>query len=87
MKTDLIVVDANVILSALLGGKARTIFTKEQFLFVTAKFTILEVLKYSDIVAKKSGRDQRSVIRAISLLPLIVLNFEDYKIKWKLRKV
>ena len=50
-----VVVDANVILSALLGGSARFILFDPRFEFVTAEFTLEEVERYIPRVSEKSG--------------------------------
>jgi predicted nucleic acid-binding protein len=48
-----IVVDANVILSALIGGKSGLILFDSRFEFVTTDFTIEEVKKYLPKLALK----------------------------------
>lgn len=68
----IIVVDANVILSALLGGSARFILFKREFEFITTNFTIVEVKKYLDVVAEKSKVSKKEITRALSLLPIKV---------------
>lgn len=55
-----IVVDANPILSALLGGYARRIFFNKHFEFVTTEFTLAEVKNYLPLVAEKSGQRRQS---------------------------
>lgn len=66
----IIVVDANVILSALLGGSARFILFKREFEFITTDFTVEEVKKYLDVVAAKSRVSKKEIMRALSLLPI-----------------
>ena len=75
----LIVVDANVILSALLGGSARFILFKGEFGFVTADFTLKEVEKYLDVVATKSSVSKKEVKQALSWLPIKTLSSSFYR--------
>lgn len=75
----LIVVDANVILSALLGGSARFILFKREFEFVTTNFTIKEVKKYLDVVVTKSGVSKKEIVHALSLLPIKVCSGNFYR--------
>ncbi len=51
-----IVVDANIVMSALLGGKPSAILFDHRFQFVTTEFTIKEVEKYLPRLEKKSVR-------------------------------
>lgn len=76
----LIIVDANVILSALLGGSARLILFKSEFEFATTKFTIEEVEKYLKVVVRKSGVSKKEAMRALSLLPLGVYSSNFYRL-------
>lgn len=73
-----IVVDANIILSALLGGSPRFILFDPQFEFVTTRFTLEEVERYLPHIAEKSGVSVEELKEAISLLPLIVFSKEYY---------
>lgn len=79
----LIVVDANVILSALLGGSARFILFKPEFSFTTTNHTINEVKKYSDVVSQKSGVAKKEIIDAFSLLPIKIYSKNFYQNKLK----
>lgn len=72
-----IVVDANILISALLGGKPRFILFDPKFQFVTAKFTLKEVEKYIPEISEKSAVSEEEIKTAISLFPLQVLS-EDY---------
>ena len=65
-----IVVDANVILSALLGGSARFILFRTEFEFVTTDYTIKEAKKYLKVVVRKSGVSKKEIMQALSLLPI-----------------
>ena len=66
-----IVVDANVILSALLGGSARFVLFDSRFEFVTAEFTYGEVRRYLPRVAEKSEVSITELEDALSLIPLV----------------
>lgn len=73
-----IVVDANIILSALLGGSSRFILFDPQFEFVTTRFTLEEVERYLPHVAEKSDVPIEELQEAILLLPLIIFPKEHY---------
>ena len=81
-----IVVDANVILSALLGGSARFILFKREIEFITTDFTIKEIKKYLDVVATKSKVSKKEIIRALSLLPIKVYPNSFYRTHFKKAK-
>lgn len=74
-----IVVDANVILSALLGGKPRFILFDVRFEFVASEFILEEVRKYIPLICRKTGVSAAEVERAIGLLPLAVVKKDYYK--------
>lgn len=65
-----IVVDANVILAALLGGSALFILLKKEFEFVTTKTTLGEVEKYLPRVEEKSGVKTHELKEHLQLLPI-----------------
>lgn len=74
-----IVVDANPILSALLGGYARTILFDPRFCFITTEFTIDEVRGYFPLVAEKSGIPMDEIKEALTLLPFTVFKRTTYR--------
>ena len=74
-----VAVDANVVLSALLGGSARFILFDPRFEFVTAEFTLEEVERYIPRVSEKSGVSFQEIAAALSLLPLRVYPKEHYR--------
>lgn len=79
-----IVVDANILFSALLGGKPRFVLFDPKFQFVTARFTLKEVEKHIPEISKKSGISLKEIKEAISLFPLEVLSkdyYRDYLVK------
>ncbi|ODS38136.1 MAG: hypothetical protein A7316_00075 [Candidatus Altiarchaeales archaeon WOR_SM1_86-2] len=78
-----ICVDANIIISALIGGVSRNILFDSKFEFITTEFTITEVRKYLPMIAKKSGVDINKIEFALSLLPIKVYPRENYADKIK----
>ena len=74
-----IVVDANIIISALLGGKPRFILFDPKFEFITNKFILKEVEKYIPLISKKSGVSKKEIKKGISLLPLKIVSKNYYK--------
>jgi len=82
----IIVVDANAILAALLGGSARFILFKREFEFVTTEHTLKEVEKYLDLVSKKSKVSKDEIIYALKLLPLKIHPSSFYQTKMKLAR-
>ncbi|PJB99512.1 MAG: hypothetical protein CO077_01390 [Candidatus Nealsonbacteria bacterium CG_4_9_14_0_8_um_filter_35_12] len=79
----LVVVDANVILSALLGGKPSDILFDGRFQFVTTEFTLKEVKKYFPRLEKKLEIPQRKLISLLEGLPLTIYAKDFYKDKLK----
>lgn len=74
-----IIVDANIIISAFLGGKPRFLLFDSKFEFTTAQFTIKEVEKYIPLISQKSGVSEKEIKRGISLLPLKIISRDYYK--------
>ena len=74
-----IVVDANIILSALLGGSPRFILFDSRFEFMTTAFTMEEVEKYLPRVSEKSGVVLEEIRVALSLLPLRIYRKDMYR--------
>lgn len=73
-----IVVDANIILSALLGGKPGSILFDPRFHFVTTKFTIKEVEKYIPRLAKKLNLPKEEFGGLLDLLPIFLYSKKYY---------
>ncbi len=67
-----IVVDANVILSALLGGKPGVILFDGRFQFVTTAHTLNEVRKYIPKLARKLSLPDDHVYDLLAALPVFV---------------
>lgn len=79
-----IVVDANIIISAFLGGKPRFLLFDPRFEFMTTQFTIKEVEKYIPLISQKSGVSEKEIKKGISLLPLKIVSrdyYENYLIR------
>ncbi len=74
----IVVVDANPIISALLGGFAREIFFRHDFEFATAEFTLQEVKKYIPYISKKSGKSEKFLYFLLALLPVRVYSRLKY---------
>ncbi len=74
-----IVVDANVIISALLGGKSRFILFDPRFEFITTVFTLKEVKRYIPEISQRSGVPEKEIKKAISVLPLRIVPQKYYK--------
>ena len=77
-----IAVDANEIISSLLGGVSREIFFDSSFKFITTEFTIYEIKKYLPHISEKSDVNVRDIIEALDLLPI-----EIYKENFYLDKI
>ena len=78
-----IVVDANIILSALLGGKPSNILFDGRFQFVTTEFTLNEVKKYLPRLEKKLGVSEAKLTSLLKELPIQVYSKNFYKDKFK----
>jgi len=73
-----LVVDANEMLSALLGGAARAIIFSERFSLCSAQRTLFEVEKYLPCLAEKLGCPQQDLLRVFELLPIIACQPREY---------
>ena len=76
-----IVVDAQPFFAALLGGAARKIFFDLRFRFITTDFTLGEVKKYIPFISEKSGKAEKDIMHALSLLPVVSYQEQCYKEK------
>lgn len=74
-----IAVDANPIISALIGGVSREVFFNHHFNFITTEFTLREVKRYLPMISKKSGVNMKRVSLALSLLPITAHPKTAYK--------
>ncbi len=78
MEKESIVVDANILISALIGGESRKILFNEAYAFITTEFTISEVEKYIPLIARKSGVSEDEILFALRLLPLAIFDRTMY---------
>ncbi len=74
-----IVVDANIIISALIGGSSREILFDHRYRFLTTEFTLKEVEKYIPTIAEKSDTEKRFVKEALELIPLSIKEKKFYE--------
>lgn len=73
-------VDANPVLSAVIGGNARNIFAEaHSIVFYTTLFNFREVEKYLPSLSDKRGIPIDDLYLALSLLPLTVCDEGFYK--------
>jgi hypothetical protein len=79
-KPEKVVVDANPILSALLGGKAKRLFFESGITeFAVAGTVIEEVRRYIPKMAEKLGVSQEFLFYALDLLPLTICPPKRYR--------
>ena len=76
--TDAIVADANPLLSALLGGRARDILFSRKLVFYSPQHTLFEVEKYLPDVAQKIGQTELALFREFQLLPVTAVQPRQY---------
>jgi len=73
-------VDANPILSAIIGGNARSVFLDADHIsFYTTLFNFREVEKYIPTLASKRSLPLDDLYLALSTLPISVCDVEFYK--------
>lgn len=76
---EIIVVDANPILSGLIKGSSIKIFWKKDIkVFATTEFTLQEIKKYIPRLANKAGLIEEIVFFDLALLPLKVYSKDFY---------
>ena len=80
---DSLVVDANPLLSALLGGQAREVLFSGKSVFIAPQHTLFEVEKYLPHVAKRIGRNELDLWREFQLLPVIAVQPREYESELK----
>ena len=73
-----IAVDAQPFFSALLGGVARRILFDPRFKFITTEFTLNEVKKYISFIAEKAKKQEKDILQALELLPVISCPQQKY---------
>jgi predicted nucleic acid-binding protein len=80
---DAVVVDANPMLSALLGGTARAILFSGKLKFFAPQHTLFEVEKYLPRVATKLGQSESHLFREFQLLPVVPVQPREYDSEMK----
>lgn len=75
---EIIIVDANPLLSALLGGKARSILLSGKFKFVTSEYTTWEVKKYIPLVSERTGVAEEELLFALDHFPITAFQAKEY---------
>ncbi len=75
---EIIVIDANPLLSALLGARARSILLSGKFRFITAEHTTWEVKKYIPRVAELTGVAEAELLFAFDHFPIIAFQPKEY---------
>jgi predicted nucleic acid-binding protein len=66
-----LVIDANPVLSALLGGAAREIIVSRQFALHSTQHTMFEAAKYIPRLALRLGTSELENYRALQLFPIV----------------
>lgn len=74
-----VVVDANILMSALLGGKPRRILFDSRFHFITTERTTWEVKRYIPFLAQKLGLAELEILSAFESLPITAYQSRDYE--------
>lgn len=76
--------DANPMLSAIIGGKARDVFQSFQnTAFYTTEFNFKEVEKYIPVLSAKREIQLDDLYLALSMLPVSICNQDFYRSKLK----
>jgi len=74
-----VVVDANVLISALLNGSAKFVLFDSKFEFVTTEFTLREVYHFLPFISARSSVPLNELEAAIRLFPLVVYPRQHYR--------
>jgi predicted nucleic acid-binding protein len=68
--TQSLVVDANPVLSALLGGTARDVLFSDRVDCFATQYTLFEVAKYLPMVSQRLHQAETDLFRAFQLMPI-----------------
>lgn len=71
-------VDANCLLSALLGGRSREVVFSQEFILYSPQTTLFEVAKHLPWLAGKLRRPEIDVFQEFQLFPVIACQPNDY---------
>jgi predicted nucleic acid-binding protein len=74
-----LVVDANPMLSALLGGTAREVLFSGRFVFYSCQHTLFEVAKHLRYLAKRLDVPEADMFREYQLLPITACQPDQYE--------
>jgi predicted nucleic acid-binding protein len=74
-----LIVDANPLISSLLGGTARQVLLSDQFEFHSTQYTLFEVEKYLPNLARHLERPEIEIREQFHLLPVISHQPRDYE--------
>ena len=75
---DPLIVDANPVISAMLGGAAREVIFSGTFTLYSPQHTLFEVEKYIPAIAGKLDRRELDLLRKFELLPIIACQPSEY---------
>jgi predicted nucleic acid-binding protein len=71
--------DANVLLSAVIGGRARLVFGHSEVgEILTSEYTFAEVEEYVPILARRKGLPADVLILAVAALPVTIVEHSRY---------
>jgi predicted nucleic acid-binding protein len=74
-----LIIDANPIISALMGGSARQVIFSPRFSFYSTQHTLFEVEKYLPRLARHLDREEIHLFREFELLPIIACQPARYE--------
>lgn len=75
----LIAVDANILISALLGGTPGQLLFHPPLDFITTERTTWEVKRYIPLLAQKLKRPELELLESFELLPITAYQERDYE--------
>ena len=73
-----LIVDANPLMSTLLGGRAEKITSSGAFKLYSTQFTLFEVAKYIPRLAEKLGSTELELFAAFEELPVVACQPSEY---------
>jgi predicted nucleic acid-binding protein len=73
-----LVVDANPIMSALLGGAAREVLLSGRFAFYSTQHALFEVAKHLSSLARRLELPESDLFREYQLLPVVACQPDQY---------
>lgn len=73
-----LVIDANPVVSALLGGTAREVIFSGRFVFYSTQHTMFEVATHLPVMARRLGLQEIHLFHEFQLLPIIACQPDQY---------